>query len=46
VGFSYDISPHGYGILGQGGFFDLFRVIFDLKKEQIELRPKPNKNER
>jgi hypothetical protein len=40
IGFSYDVAPHGYGILGQCGFFNLFRVIFDLKKEQIELRPK------
>jgi hypothetical protein len=40
VGFSYDIAPHGYGILGHYGFFNIFRVIFDLKKEQIELRPK------
>lgn len=40
VGFSYDVAPHGYGILGHHGFFDIFRVIFDLKKEQIELRLK------
>jgi len=40
VGFSYDIAPYGYGILGHHGFFNIFRVIFDLKKEQIELRPK------
>ncbi len=40
VGFSYNVAPHGYGILGHYGFFNIFRVIFDLKKEQIELRPK------
>lgn len=40
VGFSYNISPHGYGILGHWGFFNIFKVIFDLKKEQIELKPK------
>lgn len=40
IGFSFDIAPHGYGILGHGGFFNIFRVIFDLEKEQIELRPK------
>lgn len=40
VGFSHEIAPHGHGILGQHGFFDLFKVIFDLEKEQIELRPK------
>lgn len=40
IGFSYDISPHGYGILGHYAFFDLFRIILDVKKEQIELREK------
>jgi len=40
VSFSEDISPRGYGILGQKGFFDLFRVAFDLKKEEIELKPR------
>lgn len=38
VGFSYDISKNGYGILGQKGFFDLFSVKFDLQKEDIELK--------
>lgn len=38
VGFSYDIAKHGYGILGQKGFFDLFVVKFDLLKEEIELK--------
>jgi len=37
VGFSYDIAKHGFGILGQKGFFDIFVVKFDLLKEQIEL---------
>ena len=37
VGFSYDIAKHGYGILGQKGFFDIFVVKFDLIKESIEL---------
>lgn len=40
VAFSRDIAPYGYGILGHEGLFNLFRVIFDLTKEQIELRPK------
>lgn len=30
-GFSYDIPPFGYGVLGQKGFFNLFVVKFDLK---------------
>lgn len=38
VGFSYDIAKHGYGILGQKGFFDIFVVKFDLLKEEIELK--------
>ena len=37
AGFSYDIAKHGYGILGQKGFFDLFSVKFDYSKERIEL---------
>ena len=40
VGFSYDIAKHGFGILGQKGFFDIFIVKFDLTKEEIELKPK------
>lgn len=38
VGFSYDIAKHGFGILGQKGFFDKFVVKFDLVKEEIELK--------
>lgn len=38
VGFSYNIAKHGYGILGQKGFFDLFTIKFDLSKEEIELK--------
>ena len=40
VGFSYDIAPFGFGILGQKGFFDLFSVKFDYQKEKIELKQK------
>lgn len=39
VGFSYDIASHGFGVLGQKGFFDIFTVMFDLLKEEIELKP-------
>lgn len=38
VGFSYDIAKHGYAVLGQKGFFDIFVVKFDLAKEEIELK--------
>ena len=40
VGFSYDISKNGYGILGQKGFFDKFVVKFDLQKEDLEIKPR------
>ena len=39
-GFSDDISPDGYGILGQDGFFDNFKVTFDRRSEKVELVPK------
>ena len=38
IGFSYDIAKHGFGILGQKGFFDIFVVKLDLLKEEIELK--------
>lgn len=38
IGFSYDIAKHGFGILGQKGFFEIFVVKFDLLKEEIELK--------
>lgn len=37
-GFSYDISPNGYGVLGQFGFFDTFDVNFKRRKQRIELK--------
>lgn len=40
VAFSYDIAKHGFGILGQKGFFDQFVVKFDLLKEEVELKPR------
>lgn len=43
VGFSYDIAKHGFGILGQKGFFDIFVVKFDLIKEEIELNERRKK---
>lgn len=35
-----EIGEFGHGILGQKGFFDIFIVKFDLKKEEIELKPR------
>lgn len=40
LGFSYDIADHGFCILGQKGFFDMFIVKFDLLKKEIELKPR------
>ncbi len=39
IGFSSSIADYGYGILGQRGFFDHFKVCFEQKKEMIELKP-------
>ncbi len=39
VGFMPDMPPFGYGVVGQRGFFDLFKVTFDYDKTEIELRP-------
>jgi len=36
--FSPDISPDGYGIVGQNGFFDKFKVLFNLQTRKIELK--------
>ena len=38
VGFSDDIAKHGFAILGQKGFFDMFSITFDLAREDIELK--------
>ena len=38
AGFSRDIQDLPYGILGQVGFFDIFKVSFDYNKEKIELQ--------
>ena len=36
--FSNDISDKGYGILGQQGFFNLFKVKFDFMTKSIQLK--------
>lgn len=37
VVFSFDISQSGYGILGQTGFFDHFRIRFIYAKKLVEV---------
>ena len=37
-GFSYELNKMPYGILGQRGFFDTFKVLMDYKKNRIELK--------
>jgi len=39
VGFMPNMPEYGYGVVGQRGFFDLFKVLFDLQKEELELKP-------
>ena len=40
AGFSKEMGPYGYGIVGQKGFFDKFVIKFDYQKEIIELKVK------
>lgn len=39
-GFSYDMKSLPYGILGQTGFFDRFKVEFNYQIKRIELKPR------
>lgn len=39
-GFSSDMTSLPYGILGQTGFFDKFKIEFDYQYKRIELKPK------
>lgn len=36
--FLREMGKFGYGVVGQKGFFDIFVVKFDLKKEEVELQ--------
>ncbi|MBI2007282.1 MAG: retroviral-like aspartic protease [Candidatus Blackburnbacteria bacterium] len=35
--FSKEIPPHSFGVLGNQGFFDHFRVTFDYRRKEIVL---------
>ena len=37
AGFMPNIGPFSYGVVGQKGFFDIFKVKFDFSKESVEL---------
>jgi hypothetical protein len=39
AGFSQAVGKGRHGLVGQQGFFDLFKVTFDLLNEDIELLP-------
>lgn len=39
-GFSPEMKSLPYGILGQTGFFDKFKIEFDYQNKRIELKPK------
>ncbi len=38
IGFSYEMKSLPYGILGQDGFFDKWRIRFEYDKENVELK--------
>jgi hypothetical protein len=38
AGFSHELQSLPYGILGQVGFFDSFKITFDYEREKIELQ--------
>lgn len=38
AGFSKDLEGLPYGLLGQVGFFDLFKISFEYGKERLELQ--------
>ena len=40
AGFLPNIARLGYGVVGQKGFFDLFKVTFDYQKEELEIKEK------
>lgn len=39
-GFSSDMKSLPYGLLGQTGFFDRFKIEFDYQGKRIELKPR------
>ena len=39
IGFMPSMPPVGYGVVGQKGFFDLWKVIFDGRRGEVEIKP-------
>lgn len=39
ISFAEKVGQDGYGIIGQKGFFDLYKVKFDYRKEEVEIVP-------
>lgn len=39
-GFSWDMQSLPYGLLGQTGFFDRFKIEFDYQSKRVELKPR------
>jgi hypothetical protein len=39
VAFADGLSKSGYGIVGQRGFFEFFKVTFDYPANEIEIKP-------
>lgn len=39
AGFLPNIGQYGYGVLGQKGFFEFFKVTFNFSKETVEIKP-------
>jgi len=40
AGFSYEMKTMPYGLLGQTGFFDQFKIEFDYRKQRVEIKLK------
>jgi hypothetical protein len=40
IAFAEGLSKSGYGIVGQRGFFEFFKVVFDYTANEIEIKPK------
>ena len=39
MGFMPEMPPFGYGVVGQRGFFEHFKITFNHRKAEIELKP-------